>query len=60
MDVSDTSYGKKVEMLNKEVENGGKGTAGVAQWLECLTGMHEALSSSPATAHTRCGEDTQL
>lgn len=58
--MSDTWYGKKIEMLNKEVKNGGKCTAGVAQWLECSTGMHEALSSSPTTAHTRCGEDTHL
>lgn len=52
--------GKKIEMLNKESKNGGKGTAGVAQWLECSTGTHEALSSSPATAHTTCDEDTHL
>lgn len=47
-------------MLKKEEKNGGKYTAGVVQWLECLTGMLEVLSSSPTTAHARCGDDTHL
>lgn len=48
-------------MFNKEGKNGGgQYTAGVAQWLGCLSDTHEALSSSPTTGHIRGGDSTHL
>lgn len=46
-------------MFKKEGKNGGgEYTAGVAQWLGCLSGTREALS--PTTGHIRSGDSTHL
>lgn len=42
-------------VFSKEVERWAQCTGDMAQWIGCLAGKHETLSSSPTTARTRCG-----
>lgn len=45
----------KRSVFSKEVERWSKYTGDMAQWIGCLIGKHDILSSSPSTARTRCG-----